>query len=674
MEKNFTLFVMLLCSVFCSAQTTKVQTVTIGTPLYAVNGKLLFAGLDANNLFQLWSSDGTAAGTAMLHSFYNTTNRGGQMEEAGGNQSSYYQPIVFNNELYFFAFIAAVGHGIDLYKSDGTDAGTVSLGTYTNEFYGLSWTPGVIDMCVYNNALYFSVGDNLHGARLWKTTGGAPTLVLNLPGGLYGPRYMTVYNGYMYFLMDDGVSGAEVWKSDGTAAGTVLLKDIIPGPLGVGNIQEMNPQYMNPKFRVSGNYLYFTGNRNTESTYYNLYRTDGTSAGTIRFADTTLFISNNTVINDPVQADVNGTFFFTAAPNAITTGSSGLFTSDGNTMTNVATNNSIVVNGNFVSYKDKLFFDGVQGPPAHLEYGLFVSDGTTAGTSPVRLFTGGGSPPRVADFTTAFNSLFFRELYLTSPTRMSWRMVQSYGTPESTTIHYGADAIGPGTFYNGSFYFYANDSGANFSTTAGLFKVVPAPDNTTALPVTWLSFDAVAVAGGVDLRWTTAAETGNDYFVVERSADGKRFDSLGRVGAAGAGSSGASGGATVGGGSYAWTDHQPLAGANYYRIRQVDLDKNFTYSSVRKVDLTFPTAGGGDRLLITPNPVTSGLLTLRYPVFAGRGTVQIADLSGRVLATIACDGSVRVLDIPVASLPAGVYVLVLKNGGGGIGTAQFIKK
>ena len=84
-----------------------------------------------------------------------------------------------------------------------------------------------------NGTLYFLANDSAHGSELWKSDGTtAGTVIVDDidPGATSSfPFYLTNLNGTLYFQASHGTNGAELWKSDGTAAGTMMVKDIDPG-------------------------------------------------------------------------------------------------------------------------------------------------------------------------------------------------------------------------------------------------------------------------------------------------------------------------------------------------------------------------------------------------------------------------------------------------------------
>ncbi|WP_191967962.1 T9SS type A sorting domain-containing protein [Rhizosphaericola mali] len=98
--------------------------------------------------------------------------------------------------------------------------------------------------------------------------------------------------------------------------------------------------------------------------------------------------------------------------------------------------------------------------------------------------------------------------------------------------------------------------------------------SSTALPIRLLSFTVTENNTSNILNWQTAVETNNNYFVIEKSTDGNNFDSIGTV--KGAGNSDQ----TL---SYSYTDDEPVSGTNYYRLKQVDFDGNYTYSSIASI-------------------------------------------------------------------------------------------
>ena len=119
------------------------------------------------------------------------------------------------------------------------------------------------------------------------------------------------------------------------------------------------------------------------------------------------------------------------------------------------------------------------------------------------------------------------------------------------------------------------------------------------LPVSWLNFTGRYVNNVVELSWSTAMEQNNDFFTVERSADGIQYTAIGTVKGNGTTSS-----VSV----YNFTDAQPLSGTAHYRIKQTDLDRKYAYSDVIRVN---PGAVALKGLRLYPNPAVASVpLTL----------------------------------------------------------------
>lgn len=161
-----------------------------------------------------------------------------------------------------------------------------------------------------------------------------------------------------------------------------------------------------------------------------------------------------------------------------------------------------------------------------------------------------------------------------------------------------------------------------------------------ALPVELSAFSAVAVDGKyTQLAWTTLSESGNDYFSVERSADGNVWQAIGRVN--GVGES-----ATAN--TYTFTDEDPLPGDNYYRLRQVDMGGATTYSAVEIVG--FAEAG----ITVFPNPVSDWLTISGAPDGA---TIRLLDAQGRDLTGERLRRNQNQATLDVLDLPAGIYFI-----------------
>ena len=287
------------------------------TQLTNVGGKLFFTARNGVTGVELWTSDGTNAGTTLVKNIYADSG-------STPSSSSPTQLTNYNGALYFVADDGV--NGRELWKSNGTDAGTVMVkdihsGTYqyTPTGGGSAQTrpnsahPGLLR--VLNGQLFFVANDGAHGAELWKSDGteAGTTLVKDIRAGSTGAfnssSLMVVANGSLMFSANDGVVGDELWKSDGTEVGTTLVKDIRAG--AVGDLSDFG------SFSVIDNVLYFSGNDGTNGK--ELWKSDGTAAGTVMLSDiwTGSFASGEATQGPhsgfpAYMTNVNGTLYFSA--------------------------------------------------------------------------------------------------------------------------------------------------------------------------------------------------------------------------------------------------------------------------------------------------------------------------------------------------------------------------
>lgn len=326
-------------------------------------------------------------------------------------------------------------HGVELWVSDGTSAGTRIVADLRPG--AASGTPA--DFAAMNGTLFFTADDGVHGKELWKSDGtpAGTVLVMDIQPGPVGsnPVDLVAAGTTLFFGADDGVVGRELWRSDGTAAGTVLVKEIRPGAIG-GFAEQMV---------ASGSTVYFQGIDDTFG--QELWKSDGTAAGTTLVVDL-----------DPGQASsypsgltvVGSTLFFVAHGGD-------LWRSDGTAQ------GTTLVKANFGNFLEGAAFGSVFVFTTYLPASaLWRSDGTAAGTYPL---LGGWPPNALTQLRVIGATLWFQASQ--APYAMNqgslWR---SDGTPAGTAlvtrIRQGSGTIdaGPAEFVaapNGRVVFAADD-------------------------------------------------------------------------------------------------------------------------------------------------------------------------------------------------------------------------
>ena len=144
------------------------------------------------------------------------------------------------------------------------------------------------------------------------------------------------------------------------------------------------------------------------------------------------------------------------------------------------------------------------------------------------------------------------------------------------------------------------------------------------LPVSLVDFTATKQNKVVDLNWQTSIEQNSSYFDVEFSRDGSKFESIGKVKASASSS-------TLK--NYSLKHLSPVNGLNYYRLKLVDVDGSFTYSTVRTVKFSNSTS-----IAIMPNPTAD-----RVYITSNEGgilqSVSLYSISGKLLHRNITDSS-----------------------------------
>ncbi|MCI4669059.1 MAG: T9SS type A sorting domain-containing protein [Bacteroidia bacterium] len=263
-----------------------------------MDGILYFSALDDVHGRELWRSDGTEQGTYMVKDLNPGIAHGFPQEL-----------IVLDSILYFVATNGP--SGFELFRTNGTAAGTRLVkdikpgGSQSHSLrvngYDLVANPWIRYLVAMDGHLYFAADDSIHGMELWKSDGtDAGTVMLKDIGqGNYGssPQGFKVIDGFCYFQAGDLSHGFELWKSDGTTNGTVLVKDINPGIASSAPV-------IYAKFNGD---IYFSANYHTLGV--ELWKTDGTAQGTQLVADLIPGPDNGLEASAYSYAELNGSFF-----------------------------------------------------------------------------------------------------------------------------------------------------------------------------------------------------------------------------------------------------------------------------------------------------------------------------------------------------------------------------
>ena len=386
-------------------------------PQAAVGGRLIFTTRFAG--LEVWESDGSSTGTrrvAALDAPYAALFAGLSDE---------------------FLFVTGDGAGSNLWRSDRTQTGTFRIEEFET---GAGSAPFVLEP--FGGRIAFTLSDAASPtprASLWTSDGTESATELlrefTYVGAGWTTRQSAEFGNELYFSASDGSHGLELWATDGSLNGTRMVRDLLVGPGDSG------PFAMTPALGR----LFFaswTGSRLA------LYSTDGTEAGTREVGHISPFTEGESLVA------VGGLLFLTA-DDGVHGGE--LWRTDGTDAGTVLVKDinpgpdwSAV--SNLVELRGGVAFGAWNG----VSWGLWVSDGSAAGTTRVREFPS----PIGGDLTAVGGLVYFTngggELWVSDGTEA--------GTRRLAVIQSGLlEAVGSRVFFVG----VDDDHGAELWRTDG---------------------------------------------------------------------------------------------------------------------------------------------------------------------------------------------------------------
>jgi ELWxxDGT repeat protein len=395
-----------------------------GNALAAVGGKIFFAANTASTGSELWVTTGSAATTSMVIDILPGSQSG-----FGSSFTTSTHHIVGMNGQAYFAAKSSTTLGVELWKSDGTAAGTAMV----KDINPLG-DSSPADLINVNGTLFFTAQNSSGGIDLWKSDGTSSGTVLlrNLSSSRFPTRFSSprAVGNTLYFVGYDITTGNELWKSDGTVLGTTIVTDINPGSgsSSPGNFVEHNGQ------------VYFTAFSGTST---QIWKTNGSAAGTViatNFGANSLFVSDGLFymsgygpVNDATSSELwkwDGTSNVPVFVKDIAPGLTGSSPSDFHQM-----------NG-YVLFQAQNDATGRE---------LWRTDGTSAGTVMVKDIAAGTEGALISNMVAINGQLYFRVSNSFTGTAMMRSDGTAIGTTAITTRNVNnLTAVGSSLYFNGS--------------------------------------------------------------------------------------------------------------------------------------------------------------------------------------------------------------------------------
>ncbi|RLN92907.1 hypothetical protein BBJ28_00006860 [Nothophytophthora sp. Chile5] len=250
---------------------------------------------------ELFKTDGTEAGTVMVEDIWHGPR--------SSNPSYFAEWTAVDGRARMY-FAATAESGRELWATDAFSSFNSDRNRKVASSSGLVGTFMVLDVCAGSKSseprflvaavavgVFFSATDCIHGRELWLTDGSSPgtRMVKDLDtttGRGSDPSHLVVFGGKVYFQAQaDPSIGRELYVSDGSTAGTVLLVDLVPGSFSSSpSLMSVVGPITAADGSTKNNELFFSAFDSSGSR--NLWKSDGTAAGTIPILDQ-IFLLNH---------------------------------------------------------------------------------------------------------------------------------------------------------------------------------------------------------------------------------------------------------------------------------------------------------------------------------------------------------------------------------------------
>lgn len=193
-------------------------------------------------------------------------------------------------------------------------------------------------------------------------------------------------------------------------------------------------------------------------------------------------------------------------------------------------------------------------------------------------------------------------------------------------------------------------AGCNNNTLSGPGSITEASNPTSPLPIELLLFQSEVVKGAVQLIWTTAMEDNFDFFTVERAGEDGNFHPLADIKGVGFSAEEV---------EYSFTDTNPLAGLNLYRLKATDTDGSVEYHRI----ISAWVEKSHSEVVIYPNPLVGNEKLFINTNSYNSQEVIVADFLGNTLVKTIIKAGANQLELP-KELKAGSYLVSVTQADG----------